>query len=82
MYLSKAAAEKYGRGQRRARGPSIVALLVQRQSLLVPSAGLLAEPIVADLLRPPYCLQDEQAPTLVAAWRAGGLLDIVAPFVP
>jgi hypothetical protein len=67
LYLSKDATMQYGRGETRPHGPAICQVLVQIQTLYIPSVVRGVHPTIADLLVPPYILEDETAANLVGA---------------
>ena len=72
-----AAAERYGRGDRRPGGPAVVPVMVQRQAFHIPSAGLGAS--FASFHSPyivhPFIMEGEAAETVVPALMHNSGLD-------
>ena len=84
-FLSKEAANRYGRGEenRKAKGPSVVAMLVQLVSLFVPNVDLAdVEPMATSWVVPPFVLQDEKGSTLASAlFQRPNWFDKLVPIV-
>ena len=85
VFLSKAAHERYGRGEweSKASGPSVVALFVQTQHCQIPKAGLggIEADFCTDWVVTPFCMEDEQGDTMSVALAEDSIINRISPLV-